>query len=85
MLTDANGSSASDRNRANAAEQNAAAAPQTNASGSAEGNSVASAGSVLIQMFFLVSLVANVYLVFLIRKLLHRYRSLLTTVRSQTA
>ncbi|MCR9296081.1 MAG: hypothetical protein NXI32_25475 [bacterium] len=43
------------------------------------------AGNVLVQMFFLVSLVANVYLVFLIRKLLSRYRSLLATVRSHAA
>lgn len=39
-------------------------------------------GNVLVQMFFLVSLVANCYLVYLIRKLLVRYRSLLSTVRS---
>lgn len=47
-------------------------------------NTVQSTGDVLVQMFFLVSLVSNVYLVFLIRKLLMRYRSLLSTVRSQT-
>lgn len=47
----------------------------------AESN-LAKTGNVLVQMFFLVSLVANCYLVYLIRKLLVRYRSLLSTVRS---
>ncbi|MEM7474016.1 MAG: hypothetical protein AAF483_03430 [Planctomycetota bacterium] len=49
-----------------------------------DGNSDTSseAGSVLVKLFFLVSLVANCYLIFLIRKLLMRYRSLLSTVRS---
>ncbi|MEM7559072.1 MAG: hypothetical protein AAF394_08110 [Planctomycetota bacterium] len=35
-----------------------------------------------VVMFFMVSLVGNLYLVYLIRKLLTRYRSLLSTVRS---
>ena len=47
-----------------------------------DSNAVAEAGNVLVKMFFLVSLVANCYLIYLIRKLLMRYRSLLSTVRS---
>ncbi|RMF44795.1 MAG: hypothetical protein D6753_01700 [Planctomycetota bacterium] len=43
--------------------------------------SQASASLVLLQMFFLISLLANVYLGFLMRKLLARYRNLLATVR----
>lgn len=39
----------------------------------------------ILQVFFLLSLVVNFYLGLLIRKLLARYRSLLTSVRSQTA
>ncbi|GIW99700.1 MAG: hypothetical protein KatS3mg111_3033 [Pirellulaceae bacterium] len=38
-------------------------------------------GLVLLQMFFLISLLANVYLGFLMKKLLTRYRNLLATVR----
>ena len=40
------------------------------------------ASNAFARIFFLVSLVANCYLVYLIRKLLLRYRSLLTTVRT---
>ncbi len=39
----------------------------------------------IIEVFFLLSLVVNVYLGFLIQRLLTRYRSLLTSVRGQTA
>ncbi len=39
----------------------------------------------ILQVLFLLSLVVNFYLGILIRKLLIRYRSLLTNVRSQTA
>ena len=39
----------------------------------------------ILQVLFLLSLVVNFYLGILIRKLLMRYRSLLTNVRSQTA
>ncbi len=38
-----------------------------------------------VPVFLLLSLVVNIYLVTLIRKLLTRYRSLLSSVRSQTA
>lgn len=40
---------------------------------------------VWLQIFFLVSLIVNFYLGMLIRKLLTRYRSLLSSVRGQTA
>ncbi|MEZ6136921.1 MAG: hypothetical protein R3C53_18660 [Pirellulaceae bacterium] len=43
------------------------------------------AGENFLQVFFLLSLVVNFYLGVLIRKLLMRYRSLLASVRSQTA
>lgn len=42
-------------------------------------------GQNILQIFFLLSLVVNFYLGMLIRKLLGRYRSLLTSVRGQTA
>ena len=45
----------------------------------------ATASDNFLQVFFLLSLVVNFYLAMLIRKLLTRYRSLLSSVRSQTA
>ena len=54
--------------------------------GSASGGQIiASNVDGILQVLFLLSLVVNFYLGILIRKLLIRYRSLLTNVRSQTA
>ncbi|MFK7737209.1 MAG: hypothetical protein AB8B50_14330, partial [Pirellulaceae bacterium] len=48
----------------------------------ADASPFAKTRDIFVKMFFLVSLLANCYLAYLIRKLLMRYRSLLSTVRS---
>lgn len=67
--------------------------PQTAASGGVAAPPISASGGQItatnvdgiLQVLFLLSLVVNFYLGILIRKLLIRYRSLLTNVRSQTA
>lgn len=56
-----------------------------NAAGSSDRAAAKNGNEVWLQIFFLVSLIVNVYLGMLIRKLLTRYRSLLGNVRGQIA
>lgn len=65
---------------ANATKGNPSNGPPSGPPSSPSGNT-----ETILQFFFLLSLVVNFYLGMLIRKLLTRYRSLLSSVRGQTA
>jgi hypothetical protein len=68
-------------------QQSVAGKPNDGSASDSQSGAIAPAGSSqgILQVFLLLSLVVNLYLGMLIHKLLTRYRSLLTSVRGQTA